>query len=78
MGAERFLVQAPVYDAFVSRAAAVAGRLRQGPTAAEQGGRVMDVGATCRPGLTEKIASLVDDAVAKGAKVWCPPKSKFP
>lgn len=69
MGAERFLVQAPIHDAFVSRAAEVARRLRQGPTANEQGGQVMDVGATCLPGLAEKIASLVDDAVAKGAKV---------
>ncbi|KAK9825118.1 hypothetical protein WJX74_010698 [Apatococcus lobatus] len=69
MGAERFLLQAPIHDAFVSRAAAVAQKLRQGPTASEQAGRVMDVGATCLPGLAEKIASLVDDAVAQGAKV---------
>ncbi len=69
MGAERFLVQAPIHDAFVSRAAAIARKLRQGATADEQGGRVMDVGATCLPGLAQKIASLVDDAVAKGAKV---------
>ena len=69
MGAERFLLQAPIHDAFVSRAAEVAQRLRQGPAASERGGRVVDVGATCLPGLAEKIASLVDDAVAKGAKV---------
>ena len=34
-------------------------------------GRVdqVDCGAMCMPGLAEKVQELVDDAVAKGAKV---------
>ena len=40
-GAERFFVQAGVYDC----------------------------GAMCMPGLAEKVAELVDDAVQRGAKV---------
>ena len=29
----------------------------------------VDCGAMCMPGLAEKVQELVDDAVAKGAKV---------
>lgn len=65
-GAERFLVQAPVYDRFVDAAAGVARRLRQGPAL---GDAPVDCGAMCMPGLAEKVAQLVEDAVADGAKV---------
>ena len=47
-------------------------KMRQGP-ALGQG--VMDCGAMCMPGLAEKVAELVDDAVAQGAKVCLCPKS---
>lgn len=45
---------------------AVAGKLRQGPAAGEG---VVDCGSMCMPGQAEKVQELVDDAVAKGAKV---------
>ncbi|CAL8470086.1 g9628 [Coccomyxa elongata] len=65
-GAERFLVQAPVYGRFVDAAVGVARRLRQGPAL---GDAPVDCGAMCMPGLAEKVAQLVEDAVADGAKV---------
>lgn len=65
-GAERFLVQAPLYDRFVDAAVGVARRLRQGPAL---GDAPVDCGAMCMPGLAEKVAQLVEDAVADGAKV---------
>ncbi len=72
-GAERFLVQATVYDRFVDAAAGVARRLRQGPAL---GDAPVDCGAMCMPDLAEKVAQLVEDAVADGAKVlshtWVP------
>ena len=63
-GAERFLVQAPVYEAFLSAVTEAAKQLRQGPALGEQ---PVDCGAMCMPGLAEKVASLVDEAVADGA-----------
>ncbi|BDA44107.1 betaine aldehyde dehydrogenase, chloroplastic [Coccomyxa sp. Obi] len=65
-GAERFLVQAPAYDRFVDAAVGVARRLRQGPAL---GDAPVDCGAMCMPGLAEKVAQLVEDAVADGAEV---------
>lgn len=47
-------------------------KMRQGP-ALGQG--VVDCGAMCMPGLAEKVAELVDDAVLHGAKVGLCPKS---
>ena len=40
--------------------------MRQGPAL---GGGPIDCGAMCMPGLAEKVADLVDDAVQHGAKV---------
>jgi acyl-CoA reductase-like NAD-dependent aldehyde dehydrogenase len=68
-GAERFLVQAGLYDRFVAASAEVARRLRQGP--AVGGTETVDLGAMCMPGLAEKVAALVDEAVADGAKARC-------
>ena len=72
-GAERFLVAAAVYDKFVARVVAVARKLRQGPAlgGGEGGGgdAVVDCGAMCLPGLAERVARLVDEAVAQGAQV---------
>lgn len=45
---------------------AVAKQLRQGHAL---GSRPVDCGAMCMPGLAEKVAELVEDAVQKGAKV---------
>lgn len=45
----------------------------QGPALGGRDGSVrpeeVDCGAMCMPGLAEKVQQLVDDAVAKGAKV---------
>ena len=65
-GAERFFVQEAVYDDFVNQVAEVTKRMRQGPAL---GGGPIDCGAMCMPGLAEKVADLVDDAVQHGAKV---------
>ena len=66
-GAERFIVQAGVHDAFVARVAETAGRMRQGPPL---GAGMVDAGAMCLPGLARTVGQLVDDAVAKGAQAW--------
>jgi acyl-CoA reductase-like NAD-dependent aldehyde dehydrogenase len=65
-GAERFLVQERVVDEFARRAATAARKMVQGPPLSPAG---VDCGAMCMPGAAEKVASLVNDAVAKGAKV---------
>ncbi|CAK0772335.1 hypothetical protein CVIRNUC_003952 [Coccomyxa viridis] len=65
-GAERFIVHRKVYDRFVSSAVEVAKQLRQGHAL---GGRPVDCGAMCMPGLAEKVGQLVEDAVHGGAKV---------
>lgn len=51
---------------FVSSAAEVAKQLRQGHAL---GQKPVDCGAMCMPGLAEKVAELVDEAVHKGAQV---------
>lgn len=65
-GAERFFVQDGVYDTFVQQVVDTAAKMRQGPAV---GGATVDCGAMCMPGLAEKVAELVDDAVQRGAKV---------
>ena len=68
-GAERFLVQEGVFDNFLAAITDVARRLRQGPAVDDGGSGTVDLGAMCMPGLAEKVAVLVDEAVANGAKV---------
>ena len=68
VGAERLYVFEGIYDAFVENVLARARALRQGPPLA--GGEV-DLGAMTMPRQLEIIQSLVDDAVAKGARVLC-------
>ena len=63
-------MQAPVFDRFVDAAVGVARRLRQGPAL---GDVPVDCGAMCMPGLADKVAHLVEEAVADGAKVHTPP-----
>ena len=48
----------------------VAKQLRQGHAL---GGRPVDCGAMCMPGLAEKVGQLVEDAVHGGAKVTLSP-----
>ena len=65
-GAERFFVQAAVYDSFVSQVADITNGMRQGHAL---GASPVDCGSMCMPGLAEKVAELVDDAVQRGARV---------
>lgn len=55
-----------VYEEFCSRAADITSRLRQG---AASGAEHVDCGSMCMPGQAQAIQQLIDDAVAKGAKV---------
>ena len=65
VGAERLFVFSAVYDEFVARVLAGAKALRQGPPMAGE----YDLGAMTMPRQLEIIQSLIDDAVAKGARV---------
>jgi acyl-CoA reductase-like NAD-dependent aldehyde dehydrogenase len=71
-GAERFLVHARVYQAFLDAVTEATRKLRQGPAL---GPEPVDCSAMCMPGLAEKVAALVDEAVADGAQVCMPPLS---
>ncbi|MEM7603853.1 MAG: aldehyde dehydrogenase family protein [Myxococcota bacterium] len=66
VGVERIYVMDSVYDEFVRRVHTKTSALRQGAPGGEQ---VVDCGAMTMPRQLEIIQSLVDDAVAKGAKV---------
>jgi succinate-semialdehyde dehydrogenase / glutarate-semialdehyde dehydrogenase len=65
ISANRVLVHSSLHDAFVERLAAAAGELRVGPgsRAGVQQGPLIDEAAV------EKVQSLVDDAVAGGARI---------
>jgi len=65
-GGERFFVHEKIHDKFAAKAAEVVSKMRQGPALGDE---PIDCGAMCMPGLAQKIQGLVDDAVAKGAKV---------
>jgi acyl-CoA reductase-like NAD-dependent aldehyde dehydrogenase len=65
LSSERILVMEGIYDAFVARVAELTRSLRQG--APREG--VVDVGAIVSPMQLKVIEELVDDAVAKGARV---------
>ncbi len=67
LAAERTLVHAKVYDAFVARVRELAGSLRLGVPHRAPG--EVDVGALVTPQQREIVRALVDDAVAKGAEV---------
>ena len=66
-GAERFYVHEKIHDRFVTQVMKAANQLRQG-WALSPG---VDCGAMCMPNQAQYVQSLVDDAVAKGAKVEC-------
>lgn len=69
-GAERFIVHENVVDDFVRRATEAVQEMRHGPgydSGYPPTRVVVDCGSLCLPGLAEKVARLVDDAVSKGA-----------
>ncbi|KAG1661699.1 hypothetical protein FOA52_002035 [Chlamydomonas sp. UWO 241] len=65
-GGERFFVHNKVLDQFVEGVVSVVKQMRQGPPL---GHGDMDTGSMTMPGLPQKVQGLVDDAVAKGAKL---------
>ena len=65
-GAERFFVQRPAYKPFCDAVVAAARQMRQGWALDPAG---VDAGAMCMPRQAAFVQSLVDDAVAKGARV---------
>jgi acyl-CoA reductase-like NAD-dependent aldehyde dehydrogenase len=65
-GAERFFVQRPVYEQFCGEVAALTRGMRQGWALAAGG---VDAGAMCMPRQARYVQALVDDAVARGARV---------
>jgi acyl-CoA reductase-like NAD-dependent aldehyde dehydrogenase len=66
LATERILVFDAVYDAFAARVSELAGDLRQAPPALDE---AVDLGAILSPLQLDRIASLVDDAVRRGATV---------
>jgi acyl-CoA reductase-like NAD-dependent aldehyde dehydrogenase len=66
LAAERMFVVDAVYDAFERRVVELTRALRQGPPL---GAEIVDVGAQVTPVQLDIVERLVDDAVAKGARV---------
>ena len=67
VGVERLYVFSGIYDAFVAQVTERARALRQGPPLTSDG--EVDLGAMTMPRQLEIIQALVDDAVAKGARL---------
>ncbi|GIL95004.1 hypothetical protein Vretimale_1119 [Volvox reticuliferus] len=65
-GGERFFVHDKVYDKFLEEVVPLIRNLRQGNPL---GPEPVDCGAMCMPGLAEKVHGLVEDAVARGARL---------
>jgi len=66
LAAERTLVFDGVYDEFIAKVQDIGLRLRQG---APLDGKLVDVGAMTMPAQIEIVDALVQDAIAKGARV---------
>jgi acyl-CoA reductase-like NAD-dependent aldehyde dehydrogenase len=66
LAAERVYVFDAVYDRFVTAVVEATLALRQGPPLA---GKVVDIGAMTMPAQVDAVERLVNDAVAKGARV---------
>jgi len=69
-GPERFIVYEGVYDSFCEKIGGLVRQLRQGAPLGPDGPWV-DCGACVHPPSLENYQRLVDDAVAKGAKILC-------
>lgn len=66
LAAERILVFDAVYEQFLAKTQDIALRLRQG---APLEGKLVDVGAMTMPAQVDIVEALVNDAIAKGARV---------
>ncbi|KAK4586511.1 hypothetical protein RGQ29_023594 [Quercus rubra] len=64
-GAERFYVHRDIYSSFVSKVAKIVKSVSAGPPLAGK----YDMGAICLQEHSEKLESLVNDALDKGAKI---------
>lgn len=66
LAAERVYVHTALHDRFVAAVMARASQMRQGAPLA---GELVDVGAMTMPGQVDIVEALVNDAIAKGARV---------
>jgi acyl-CoA reductase-like NAD-dependent aldehyde dehydrogenase len=74
MSTERIVVEKSIAEEFVRKLAAKAQSLKMGdPLGADT-----QIGCMITPAALERVQSLVDDAVAKGAKVLCGGKAQGP
>ncbi|CAA7388403.1 unnamed protein product [Spirodela intermedia] len=64
-GAERFYVHKDIYSAFLAQIVKIVKSISVGPPLAGK----YDMGAICMQGHAEKLQSLVNDALDKGAKI---------
>jgi len=66
IAAERVLVDAKIFDEFASLLKKKMGTMRQG---VDSGSEAVDFGAMTMPAQVDKVQELINDAVAKGAKI---------
>ncbi|HBW20538.1 MAG TPA: gamma-aminobutyraldehyde dehydrogenase [Actinobacteria bacterium] len=74
MSTERIVVEKSIADEFAKKLAAKAQALKMGDPLAPE----TQIGCMINPGAVERVQALVDDAVAKGAKVLCGGKAQGP
>jgi vanillin dehydrogenase len=74
MSTERIVVEKPVADEFAQKLAAKTKTLTLGDPSQPQ----TQIGCLINPGAMQRVQSLIDDAVAKGAKVLCGGKAEGP
>lgn len=74
MSTERIVVEKPVADEFAKKLTVKAQALKMGDPMAPD----TQIGCMINSGAIERVQALVDDAVAKGAKVFCGGKAQGP
>ncbi len=74
MSTERIVVEKPIAEEFAKKLAAKGQALKMGDPLDPQS----QIGCMINPGAIERVQALVDDAVAKGAKVLCGGKAQGP
>jgi acyl-CoA reductase-like NAD-dependent aldehyde dehydrogenase len=74
MSTERIVVEKPVADEFAQKLAAKTKTLTLGDPSQPE----TQIGCLINPGAMQRVQSLIDDAVAKGAKVLCGGKAEGP
>jgi acyl-CoA reductase-like NAD-dependent aldehyde dehydrogenase len=67
MSTERIIVERPVADSFAQKLVARAKSLKMGDPLQPE----TQIGCLINPSATERVQALVDDAIAKGAKLLC-------